>query len=430
MADRVIAGRYRLEERIGGGATSDVWSATDLDLDRRVAVKLLAPNADPARFEREARAVASLGHPNICTLYAYGEIEGRPYIVLEYLPGGSLEDRLTPGRPLADEETHRIAAEIAAGLAHAHARHLVHRDLKPANVLFDGEGRAKIADFGIARIGDGSGLTATGTVFGTAAYISPEQAAGETATEASDVYAFGVVLFRMLTGRLPFESDDALAVAAMHRDETPPAVAAFRPDAPARLESMAAAALTKSPADRPRDGSALLAELAGPLRQSGEETAVTQIIAPPPRGRSRTAIVVTAAAAAAAAGVGLAIAVTFGGSAAKTPPSTSTSTTRPAPVVRPTVASTSTTTTAPSTTARTTTETTPPATLPATTAPTTTTPTTTAATTTTAPPPSTTTAPPPTTTATTTTAATTTTTTTTPTTTTATTTVTTPAQPG
>src|SRR5206468_10005915 len=103
-----------------------------------------------------------------------------------------------------DEETHRIAAEIAAGLAHAHARHLVHRDLKPANVLFDGEGRAKIADFGIARIGDSSGLTATGTVFGTAAYISPEQAAGETATAASDVYAFGVVLFRMLTGRLPF----------------------------------------------------------------------------------------------------------------------------------------------------------------------------------------------------------------------------------
>ena len=178
MADEVIAGRYRLEKRLGAGGMSEVLSAFDLDLDRRVAVKLLAPNADRARFEREARSAAALAHPNICALYGYGETEGRPFMVLEYLPGGSLEERLTPRRPLPDAETRRIAVDIAAGLAHAHERGLVHRDLKPSNVLFDAEGRAKIADFGIARLGEQSGLTELGTVLGTATTISPEQAAG------------------------------------------------------------------------------------------------------------------------------------------------------------------------------------------------------------------------------------------------------------
>src|SRR5260221_9698112 len=160
---------------------SEVWSALDLDLGRRVAVKLLAPNADRARFEREARSAAALAHPNICALYGYGETEGRPFMVLEYLPGGSLEERLTPGRPLPDAETRRIAVDIAAGLAHAHERGLVHRDLKPANILFDSEGRAKIADFGIARMRGTGTLTETGTVLGTASYLSPEQATGEIA---------------------------------------------------------------------------------------------------------------------------------------------------------------------------------------------------------------------------------------------------------
>src|SRR5581483_4416003 len=160
---------------------SEVWSATDLELDRTVAVKLLAPEADPARFDREAHAAAALSHPNISALYDYGEDAGRPYMVLECLPGGSLEDRLGGGKPLPDADTQRIAREIASGLAHAHERGLVHRDLKPSNILFDGEGRAKIADFGIARLGDSNTLTETGTVLGTASYISPEQAAGEPA---------------------------------------------------------------------------------------------------------------------------------------------------------------------------------------------------------------------------------------------------------
>src|SRR5580765_3213282 len=209
MPDTVIAGRYRLNDVLGRGGMSEVWLAEDLELGRLVAIKLLAPDADTARFEREARAVASLAHPNITQLYDYGEADGRPYMVLEYLPGGTLEQRLQTGNRMSDENTWQIAAELAAGLAHAHSRDVVHRDLKPANVLFDSEGRAKIADFGIARLGNASTLTEDGTVMGTASYISPEQAAGEPATPASDVYSFGVILFRMLTGELPFTSNSA-----------------------------------------------------------------------------------------------------------------------------------------------------------------------------------------------------------------------------
>jgi serine/threonine-protein kinase len=260
----VIAGRYELEHRLGRGGMSEVWGATDRELGRRVAIKLLAPDADTARFDREARAIASLAHPNIVQLYDYGHDEGRPYMVLEYVPGGTLEDRLgeVDGKPLPDGETTAIAGGVAAGLAHAHARGVVHRDLKPANVLFDEEGRPKLADFGIARLAAGEGtLTEAGTVLGTAAYISPEQASGEPASPASDVYSFGVMLYRMLTGRLPFESNDPMELVRMNRDDLPPPIATLREDPPGRLEAAAAAALEKDPRERPRDGAALLAAL-------------------------------------------------------------------------------------------------------------------------------------------------------------------------
>ena len=184
-------------------------------------------------------------------------------MVLEYLPGGTLEERLRDDRPLPDGDTMRIAAELAAGLAHAHARDVVHRDLKPANVLFDKEGRAKLADFGIARMAAGEGtLTEAGTVLGTAAYISPEQAAGSRATAASDVYSFGVMLYRMLTGRLPFESNNPMELVALHRDTEPPPLTKFRDDVPPLLESATTAAISKDPANRPQTARLLAARRA------------------------------------------------------------------------------------------------------------------------------------------------------------------------
>ncbi len=252
-----------------------------------MAVKLLAPHEDNARFEREARSVAALAHPNVTQVYDYGESAGRPFMVLEYLPGGTLEELLRSGGALPDEDAHRIGSEIAAGLAHAHTRGVVHRDLKPANVLFDEEGRAKLADFGIARMAAGEGtLTEAGTVLGTAAYISPEQASGMPATPASDVYSFGVLLFRMLTGALPFAADDPLGLVLQHCDEPAPLVTDVRPDAPAPLAATADAALAKDPAARPRDGGALADALAlGVAAHAAGEA--TRVLPVPARRRRR-----------------------------------------------------------------------------------------------------------------------------------------------
>ena len=386
MSEELVAGRYRLLEPLGRGAMSAVWEAEDLELARRVAVKTLGPSADRQRFEREARAVAALSHANIVALYDYGESEGRPFMVLECLQGGSLEDRLAAGEPLPDAETRRIAADVAAGLAHAHERGLVHRDLKPANILFDAEGRAKIADFGIARMRGTGTLTETGTVLGTASYLSPEQATGAIAGPASDVYSFGVILFRLLTGRLPFAAENAMELVRMHRDEPAPPVGDLRADAPADLAALAGSALAKEPAARPPDGTALGAALRGEQFESA-----TQIIAPPPRRPRLPLVAAIVAAALLIAGGALAFALTHhggGGATTQTVPSLSlptvrTTPTAPAALPTTTRSTTTTPTTAPTTTAPATTQ---PA---ATTAPVTTTP----------PPPPTTTAAPATTTA-------------------------------
>ena len=384
MSEELVAGRYRLLEPLGRGAMSAVWEAEDLELGRRVAVKTLAPSADRQRFEREARAVAALSHANIVALYDYGESEGRPFMVLECLSGGSLEERVAGGRALPDDETRRIAADVAAGLAHAHERGLVHRDLKPANILFDAEGRAKIADFGIARMRGTGTLTETGTVLGTASYLSPEQATGATAGPASDVYSFGVILFRLLTGSLPFAAKNAMELVRMHRDDAPPLVAELRADAPPDLAVLADAALAKDPAARPRDGTALVAALRGVSLEDA-----TQIIAPPPRRRRFPLVAAAVAVLLLLAGGAVALALTHRhGHAGPT---------QTVPTLDlPTVGSSATPTTTfapPPTTAPTTTA------EPATTAPATTEPATTTAPVTTAPPPPTTTTTPATTTA-------------------------------
>jgi serine/threonine-protein kinase len=413
-----VAGRYRLESLQGHGPMSEVWRAHDGTLDRTVALKILSPTADLDRFRREARAAAALAHANIARVYDFGEGDAGPFMALEWLPGGTLEERLSHGA-LAPAETRRVAEGIAAGLAYLHSRRLVHRDLKPANVLFDEEERPKLGDFGLVRHTAGAGtLTEPGTVLGTAAYISPEQAAGQPAGPASDVYSFGVVLFRMLTGALPFAADDALALANMHLHEPPPAVETLQPSAPPDLAALTAAALRKDPAARPADGGALLLALGAAAEPvaGGPDTQATQVLpaASPPTKRvgGRSAAIALALLVLAAAGAVLAWAVTRPSASAPagvpaTHPAGDTrtngndgATQPPQPATTPprrrdrhhtttTAATTQTTspttspTTAPTTTAPTTTA--PTTTAPTTTAPTTTAPTTTAPTTTTQP---------------------------------------------
>jgi serine/threonine protein kinase len=330
-----IGGRYRLEKRLGAGAMAEVWLARDTQLDRLVALKRLRGDADPLRFEREAHAVASLSHPNIARLFDYGSEEGRPYMVFEYLPGGTLEDRLAAGGLLEDAETERIATEVAEGLAHAHDRGLIHRDLKPTNIVFDEEGRAKITDFGIARMSGADTLTDAGTLVGTAAYMSPEQASGEPVTPASDVYSFGVLLFRMLTGRLPFESPNAVDLLRRQLHEPPPPVAEVRPGAPPELAAVAERALAKDPAERPPDGSALRRLLAGAIAATigGEATQV--LPRPTQRRRSPWLVALIALPLLILAGAAVALVATHGGSnstpPASTPGTTQAHTTAPPP---------------------------------------------------------------------------------------------------
>lgn len=303
-----FAGRYRLEELVGRGPMSEVWRAHDDTLDRTVALKMLAPSADLERFRREARAAASLSHPHVMRVFDYGEDATGPFIALEWLPGGTLEERLRDGA-LPASGVRDIAAGIASGLAHLHERGFVHRDLKPANVLFDAEGRAKLADFGLARSAAGAGtLTEAGTVLGTAAYLSPEQATGEPATPASDVYSFGVLLFRMLTGTLPFVADDAFALVDMHRNRPAPRVSDANPSADPSLAVVADACLAKDPAARPADGAALLAALgAVPVATAVIDADATRVL--PTAAVAPTARVPAAAASSRRGAVGIAVAL-------------------------------------------------------------------------------------------------------------------------
>jgi eukaryotic-like serine/threonine-protein kinase len=264
---------------------AEVWLADDGELDRRVVVKLLAPGADRGRFGREARAVAALGHPNIVLLFDFGD-ERRPYMVFEYLTGGSLEEQLAASATWPDHEIETIAKDVAEGLAHAHERGVVHRDLKPGNLLFDSDGRAKIADFGIARIQGLDTLTDAGTILGTAAYISPEQVRGEPATPASDVYSFGVILYRLLARRLPFEAESPTELAVLHRDAEPPPLGRVGNQP---LAALAMRALAKDPVQRPPDGAGLVAALRGTAIP--DVGATTLVLQPVKRRRSRVPLV-------------------------------------------------------------------------------------------------------------------------------------------
>jgi serine/threonine-protein kinase len=261
-----LNGRYRLEARIGSGGMSTVYRALDVTLERQVAIKLMnrevASDSDQLeRFRREARAVAQLSHPHIVGVIDAGEDDGRPYIVLEYVEGETLKDRIRRLGRLPVTEAVAYAIEIARALGAAHSHHIIHRDVKPQNVLIDEEGSAKVTDFGIARTLEEDGLTADGRVLGTTDYVSPEQALGQHVNGQSDLYSLGVVLYEMLTGEVPFRGENQVAVAMKHVREQIPDVQAKRPEVSAALASVVDTATAKRQEDRYANDAELIADL-------------------------------------------------------------------------------------------------------------------------------------------------------------------------
>ena len=258
-------GRYRLVRRIGVGGVGEVWEADDTVLGRRVALKVLVQELadDPRatrRFVREARATAKLTHPNVTRVYDFDRDGGVPYLVMELLEGDTLADRLAGG-PLPPSEAARICAAVADALDAAHSRGIIHRDIKPSNVLLTPAGEVKVMDFGIAAAADATHSTTGSGLYGTAAYISPERAAGQAATPAADVYSLGAVLYDLLTGRPPFLDDSPVLVVRAHLHEPPRPVRELAPWVPARLADTCEAALAKDPAQRPSSAAALAIRL-------------------------------------------------------------------------------------------------------------------------------------------------------------------------
>jgi len=261
-----IAGRYEVEELVGQGGMSSVYKAHDSLLERHVALKILhdhysSDEAFVERFKREARSVAQLQHPNIVTVIDRGEEEGRQYIVFEYIEGENLKELVVRKGRLDVHEALEIALEVARGLAFAHQNGLVHRDVKPQNVLLNGDGRAKVTDFGIARTVDVDGMTQTGTVLGTSNYIAPEQATGQRVDAQSDVYALGTVLYELLAGDVPFPGESFVAVAMKHVHEPPPNLLDVRRNVPLRVAAAVDRALEKDPEQRFPTMDAFAAEL-------------------------------------------------------------------------------------------------------------------------------------------------------------------------
>ena len=254
MAQQVFTGRYQIVRHLARGGMAEVYLARDLLLDRPVALKVLFPefSTDPSfveRFRREARAAANLNHPNIVSVYDWGEEGGTYFIVMEYVEGPTLRDVIRGEGPLFANRVAEIGAEIAAALEFAHRRGVIHRDVKPGNVLISG--MVKVTDFGIARAGDPQeSLTQTGAVMGTASYFSPEQAQGLPIDNRSDVYSLGVVLYEMVAGRPPFVGDSPVAIAYQHVREDALAPSRHNPDVPPALDAVVMKAMAKDRANR------------------------------------------------------------------------------------------------------------------------------------------------------------------------------------
>jgi len=276
-------GRYEVRERIGKGGMASVYKAWDTNLDRWVAVKILheylADEKDfKARFEREAKLVASLNHPNIVQVYDFSTLN-RPegpmyYMVMAYISGLSLRRKMEmlheSGQRLSLDEVKNVLAGVCAALSYAHGRGMMHRDVTPGNILFDEHGQAVLADFGIARMVQGTRLTQSGTTSGTPIYMAPEIGLGDAGDKRSDIYSLGVILFEMLTGSAPYEGDSAIAILMKHVNQPVPSPVEKNPSLPKPVDAVVQRAMAKDPADRYQDANDLLADYQRAISNTSE----------------------------------------------------------------------------------------------------------------------------------------------------------------
>ncbi|WP_229711303.1 Stk1 family PASTA domain-containing Ser/Thr kinase [Pectinatus frisingensis] len=255
MAKQILAERYELIERIGDGGMAAVYRAHDQLLDRYVAVKILHPqfaNDEEfiVRFKKEAQGAAKLSHVNIVNIYDVGEWEGKHFIVMEYVEGETLKNKIQREGQLSIRDVLDISGQICEALEHAHSHNLIHCDIKPHNILLKPNGQVKVADFGIARAASSSTMTYSGNVVGSVHYISPEQAQGNAITPKSDIYSLGVVIYEMLTGQVPFKGENVVSIALKHLQEMPAPIHELRPDVPPVVEAIVLKAMEKDPAKR------------------------------------------------------------------------------------------------------------------------------------------------------------------------------------
>ncbi len=267
----VVDGRYRVLSRLGSGGMADVWLAEDTHLQRQVALKVLHRHFAQdrefvARFQREAESAAKLQHPNIVSVFDRGEFEGTYYIAMQYVDGPTLKQLIDSG--LTPEQAVPLIRQVLEAARFAHRHGIVHRDLKPQNVIVDGDGKAVVTDFGIARAGV-SEITQTGSVMGTPHYLSPEQAQGYDVTAVSDLYSIGVLLYEALTGRVPFEADSAVAVAMKQVSQTPQRPSSINPRVSPALDAVVMRALEKEPGERFQSADAFIAALDAAMREPG-----------------------------------------------------------------------------------------------------------------------------------------------------------------